>query len=69
MTYYPFVSKTYVGALARESGAKSPCKWVLTPIYAIRNTNSQGSDLLDKLAFSKDKLSFCGENRNRKSME
>lgn len=62
MTYYPFVSKTYVGALARESG-------VLTPFYAIRNTNSQGSDLLDKLAFSKDKLSFCGENRNRKSME
>ena len=27
VTYYPFVSKTYVGALARESGAKSPCKW------------------------------------------
>lgn len=51
-----------VGLKVRASG-------VLTPIYAIRNTNSQGSDLLDKLAFSKDKLSFYGENRNRKSME
>lgn len=51
-----------VGLKVRASG-------VLTPIYAIRNTNSQGSDLLDKLAFSKEKLSFCGENRNRKSME
>ena len=24
--HYPFVSNTSVGALARESGAKSPCK-------------------------------------------
>ena len=27
LLYYPFVSITWVGALARESGAKSPCKW------------------------------------------
>lgn len=27
LLYYPFVSITWVGALARESGAKSPCTW------------------------------------------
>ena len=47
-------------------GAKSPCKWGSDSDLCNKEHNSQGSDLLDKLAFSKDKLSFCGENRNRK---
>lgn len=38
LLYYPFVSITWVGALARESGAKSLCKLGLTPIYAAGRT-------------------------------
>ena len=39
LLYYPFVSITWVGALARESGAKSPCKWGSDSDICRRKTN------------------------------